>query len=80
MPRPPSFDEANMLDKPQVVADRPRLTPEIAAGIEENWRQELESLQAVDDAVAGVVETLQPHRRAREHADPLHLGQRVHAR
>lgn len=58
MSRPPSFDEANMLDKPQVVADRPRLTPEIAAGIEENWRQELESLQAVDDAVAGVVETL----------------------
>ena len=59
MPRPPSFDEANMLDKPQVVADRPRLTPDIAAGIEENWRQELESLQAVDDAVARVVDTLQ---------------------
>ena len=25
MPRPPSFDEANMYDKPQIVADRPRL-------------------------------------------------------
>jgi N-acetylglucosamine-6-sulfatase len=58
MPRLPGFDEANMLDKPQVVADRPRLTPEVAGGIEENWRQELESLQAVDDAVARVVDTL----------------------
>jgi N-acetylglucosamine-6-sulfatase len=59
MPRPPSFDEAAMLDKPQVVADRPRLTPTAIAGIEENWRQELESLQAVDDAVARVVATLE---------------------
>ena len=59
MPRPPSFDEANMRDKPQVVADRPRLSSERIAGIEENWRQELESLQAVDDAVARVVGTLE---------------------
>jgi N-acetylglucosamine-6-sulfatase len=57
-PRPPSFDEARMFDKPQVVADRPRLDPLTIAGIEENWRQELESLQAVDDAVAGVYDTL----------------------
>ena len=59
MPRPPSFDEANMFDKPQVVGDRPRLTPERAAAIEENWRQELESLQAVDDAVARIVGALE---------------------
>jgi arylsulfatase A-like enzyme len=58
MPRPPSFDEARIGDKPQVVADRPRFDPVTAAAIEENWRQELESLQAVDDAVAGVVDTL----------------------
>jgi N-acetylglucosamine-6-sulfatase len=58
MPRPPSFDEANMYDKPQVVADRPRFTPEKEAGIEENWRQELEALQAVDDGVGSVVDTL----------------------
>jgi N-acetylglucosamine-6-sulfatase len=58
MPRPPSFDEANMYDKPQEVYDRPRLSPAIQAGIEENWRQELESLQAVDEAVAGIVDTL----------------------
>jgi N-acetylglucosamine-6-sulfatase len=59
MPRPPSFDEADVFDKPQVVADRPRLDPATVAGIEENWRQELESLQAVDEAVARIVGTLE---------------------
>ncbi|MEA2400496.1 MAG: N-acetylglucosamine-6-sulfatase [Thermoleophilaceae bacterium] len=57
-PRKPSFDEAQIGDKPQVVADRPRLDAGAVAGIEENWRQELESLQAVDEAVAHIVDTL----------------------
>jgi N-acetylglucosamine-6-sulfatase len=59
MPRPPSFGEADVSDKPQVVSDRPPLDPDTVAGIEENWRQELESLQAVDDAVARIVATLE---------------------
>jgi N-acetylglucosamine-6-sulfatase len=58
MPRPPSFNEKSMYDKPQVVADRPRLSPEFAAGVEENWRQENESLMAVDEGVAQIVEAL----------------------
>jgi N-acetylglucosamine-6-sulfatase len=58
MPRPPSFNEKNMYDKPQVVADRPRLSHEFAAGIEENWRQENEALMAVDEGVAQIVEAL----------------------
>jgi arylsulfatase A-like enzyme len=58
MPRPPSFNEKNMYDKPQVVADRPLLSHEFAAGIEENWRQENESLMAVDEGVAQIVEAL----------------------
>jgi N-acetylglucosamine-6-sulfatase len=58
MPRLPNFDEASMYDKPQVVADRPRFTPDKEAAIEENWRQELESLRSVDDAVAHVVDVL----------------------
>jgi len=57
-PRAPSFDEVEIGDKPQVVADRPRLDPATVAGIEENWRQEQESLLAVDEAVAGIVQTL----------------------
>jgi N-acetylglucosamine-6-sulfatase len=58
MPRPPSFNERNMYDKPQVVADRPRLTPELEAGVEENWRQENEALMAVDEGVAQIVDAL----------------------
>jgi N-acetylglucosamine-6-sulfatase len=58
MPRPPNFDEASMFDKPQVVADRPRFTPEKEAAIQENWRQELETLLAVDEAVAHVLNVL----------------------
>ena len=58
MPRHPNFNERSMYDKPQVVADRPRLSPEFAAGVEENWRQEIESLMAVDEGVAQIVEAL----------------------
>jgi N-acetylglucosamine-6-sulfatase len=59
MPRPPNFDEADVSDKPQIVSDGPRLDPDTIAAIEENWRQELESLQAVDEAVARIVATLE---------------------
>jgi N-acetylglucosamine-6-sulfatase len=59
MPRLPSFNEKSMYDKPQVVADRPRFTPTKIAGIEENWRQELEALMSVDEGVANVVAALQ---------------------
>jgi N-acetylglucosamine-6-sulfatase len=58
MPRWPNFNERSMFDKPQVVADRPRFTPQTVAGIEENWRQELESLLAVDEGVAKIVDAL----------------------
>ncbi|MEA2407446.1 MAG: N-acetylglucosamine-6-sulfatase [Thermoleophilaceae bacterium] len=58
MPRHPNFNERNMYDKPQVVADRPRLSPELAAGVEENWRQENEALMGVDEGVAQIVEAL----------------------
>jgi N-acetylglucosamine-6-sulfatase len=59
LPRPPNFDEADMRRKPQVLADRPRLTPEWLAAIQENYQQELESLLSVDDAVGAVVAALQ---------------------
>jgi N-acetylglucosamine-6-sulfatase len=57
-PRTPNFDEAQIGDKPQDISDRPRLDQPTVAAIEENWRQELESLQAVDEAVARIVDTL----------------------
>jgi N-acetylglucosamine-6-sulfatase len=58
MPRLPNFDEADMYDKPQVVADRPRFTPDKEAAIEENWRQELETLLGVDEAVGYLMDVL----------------------
>jgi N-acetylglucosamine-6-sulfatase len=59
MPRPPSFGEAAVHDKPQAVAEQPPLDPETIAAIEENWRQEHESLLAVDEAVARIVSALE---------------------
>jgi N-acetylglucosamine-6-sulfatase len=59
VPRPPSFDEPDVRDKPQPVADWPRLTPEQIAAIDENYRQELETLLSVDEAVAAVVGALE---------------------
>ena len=59
LPRPPSFDEADVSRKPQIVADRPRLSPEWIAAIQENYQQELESLLSVDDAVGAVLNALE---------------------
>ncbi|HEX2071301.1 MAG TPA: sulfatase [Thermoleophilaceae bacterium] len=59
LPRPPNFDEADVSRKPQIVSDRPRLSPEWVAAIQENYQQELESLLSVDDAVGGVVNALE---------------------
>jgi len=59
LPRPPNFNERNIRDKPQVVADRSRFTGQGARSIEENYQQELEALLSVDEAVARVLGTLQ---------------------
>ncbi|HEV2723920.1 MAG TPA: sulfatase [Thermoleophilaceae bacterium] len=58
LPRPPNFDEGNVYDKPQIVADRGRIRGEIFAAVQENYQQELESLLSVDDAVGNVLAAL----------------------
>ena len=58
LPRSPAFDEADVSDKPNFIRRRPRLTPARVAAIEENYRQELESLLAVDEGVVRVVAAL----------------------
>ncbi len=58
LPRPPSFNELNMRDKPQVVADRSRIPGYGIASIQENYQQELESLQSVDDALGRLMAAL----------------------
>ena len=58
LPESPAFDEADVSDKPSFIRRRPRFTAERVAAITENYRQELESLLAVDEGVARVVQAL----------------------
>ena len=62
MPLPPSFNEADVSDKPRAIQSRPLLLPRRIAAIQENWRQRRETLLAVDEAVASIVETLRATR------------------
>ncbi|MDX6492155.1 MAG: N-acetylglucosamine-6-sulfatase [Gaiellaceae bacterium] len=58
LPLAPSFNEADVTDKPPFIRSLPRLNARGVRGIRENYQQELESLLAVDEAVQGIVETL----------------------
>jgi N-acetylglucosamine-6-sulfatase len=58
LPMPPSFNEADVSDKPVAIRRLPPIGTAEAAGIKESYQQRLESLLAVDDAVASIVHTL----------------------
>ena len=58
LPRGPAFDEADVSDKPSFVRGRRRLGAARKAAITESYRQELESLLAVDEAVVRIVNAL----------------------
>jgi N-acetylglucosamine-6-sulfatase len=58
LPMPPSFDEADISDKPIFIQDKPRLSPEAEKKIRSRYRMQLESLLAVDEAVDEVVRAL----------------------
>jgi N-acetylglucosamine-6-sulfatase len=58
LPIPPSFNEADVSDKPAAVRNRPLMTSAKIAAVRENYQQRLESLLAVDDAVAQIVNEL----------------------
>ena len=61
-PLPPSlrasFNEGDMSDKPAFLRALPPIGAEKAEAIEENYRQRLESLLAVDEAVVSIVDAL----------------------
>jgi arylsulfatase A-like enzyme len=59
LPKTPAFNEADMSDKPLSMRRRPRLTAVQAAGIRASHQQRLESLLAVDEGVAAIVNALQ---------------------
>src|SRR5262245_9235995 len=58
LPRPPSFNEADVSDKPGGIRSRPRLDATRIARVAQRYRLRLESLLAVDDAVARIVAAL----------------------
>jgi N-acetylglucosamine-6-sulfatase len=59
LPRKPSFDEADIADKPDHIRDRPRLSPAKRARVIETYRACLASLLAADDLVERLVKTLE---------------------
>jgi arylsulfatase A-like enzyme len=57
-PRTPAFNEPDVSDKPQYIRDRPRLTPRALASLDQAYRKRLQSLQAVDEMIANLIDTL----------------------
>ena len=57
-PSPPSFNEKGVSDKPPWIRSRPRLTPDQIAKIDKRHEARVETLQSLDDLVAGIVRKL----------------------
>jgi N-acetylglucosamine-6-sulfatase len=59
LPKPPSFSEWDVSDKPREVRRRRRLAPDDISKIRYAYRQRLETLRGVDDLVSEVVRAIQ---------------------
>jgi len=57
-PRTPNYDEADVSDKPVYIADRAHLTPKQITAIDTDYRKRLQALQAVDEGIQKIVDTL----------------------
>jgi N-acetylglucosamine-6-sulfatase len=58
-PRTPSFNELDVSDKPLGIQQLPLLTPAEIEQIDAGYRTWLQSMQAVDETIASLVQTLQ---------------------
>jgi arylsulfatase A-like enzyme len=58
LPKPPSFNERDMSDKPRRIRDKPRITRRGARKLTERYQDRLASLLAVDDLVKKLVKKL----------------------
>jgi N-acetylglucosamine-6-sulfatase len=58
VPRPPSFNEADVSDKPRAVRNLPPFSKRRLERVEERYRRQQESLLAVDRAVESIVDAL----------------------
>jgi len=59
LPNPPSFNEADVSDKPAWMRNTPRLTSEEVGKLRNRYRQRLRSLQSVDEMVGRLVGVLE---------------------
>ncbi|MGH3752017.1 MAG: sulfatase family protein [Pseudonocardiaceae bacterium] len=57
-PRPGSFNEPDVSDKPSWIRDLPPLTIEQQATVDAVYRKRLASLQAIDEMIASLIDTL----------------------
>lgn len=58
-PRTPNYDEADVSDKPQYIRGEDLLTAQEQSRIDADYRKRLQSLQAVDEAIETLVNTLE---------------------
>jgi N-acetylglucosamine-6-sulfatase len=59
LPAPPSFNEADVSDKPAGIRSRALIRPARINGIRENYQQRLESVLAVGEAIRDIVAALE---------------------
>lgn len=57
-PRPPSFNEQDVSDKPRSIRSLPLLSSELVSQIDKRFRLRLQTLLAVDELLAGIIDTL----------------------
>jgi arylsulfatase A-like enzyme len=58
VPRPPSYNEADVSDKPEPTKDRTLITPEEEANIDRRFRCTLESVYGIDRGIGELMDTL----------------------
>jgi len=58
-PHPPSFNEEDVSDKPSPIKDAGHISDEEASDIDDYYRQRLESMLAVDEMVASLIQELE---------------------
>jgi N-acetylglucosamine-6-sulfatase len=57
--RPPSFNEADVLDKPRLIAEQPLFSPEEIIALDESRLHHLQSLKGADDAIGMLLDKLE---------------------
>jgi N-acetylglucosamine-6-sulfatase len=65
-PRPPSFNEGDVSDKPAWIRERASLTPAEIEELDEFYRKRLQSMLAIDEMVGRVVDSLADSDKLRD--------------